>query len=264
MSRESAASHLVVLVHGLGQTEDSWRCPDRTDLVDHLAADPTLAPLLVRYNTGRSVVTNGQALADLLEVTVASWPVDVERITIIGHSLGGLVARSACLAATNDDHAWLYRVRDLITTGTPHTGAPAEKAANVAAWGLGIARVTRPLAAFTNRRSRGIKDLRFGAIHESDWGSIDPDALLRNAATSHRLPPTVAHHVIATTVAGAVESPAGWAIGDGMVRTASATAPRGTTPKSVSTTGGVAHGSIQRDERVVHRILDILGAGTAP
>ena len=74
--------HIVVLVHGLGQSESSWSIKDAPDLVDRLGADPALTPLLVRYNTGRSVESNGRDLAELLESTTASWPVAVERITM--------------------------------------------------------------------------------------------------------------------------------------------------------------------------------------
>ena len=37
-------------------------------------------PVYVRYNTGRRISENGRSLAELLEETVADWPVDVEEI----------------------------------------------------------------------------------------------------------------------------------------------------------------------------------------
>jgi pimeloyl-ACP methyl ester carboxylesterase len=252
--------HLVVLVHGLGQTEASWRNTNAPDLVDRIEADAASTPVLVRYNTGRSVAANGRDLAALLESTVATWPVDVERLTIIGHSLGGLVARSACLAGHDDGHDWPALLTDLITTGTPHTGAPAEKVANAAAWGLGFARVTRPLARFVNSRSRGIKDLRFGAVRDSDWGNTHPDALLLTTGADHRLPAHIAHHAFATTLTERVDGLPAWLLGDGMVRTRSATTPRGGTPSTLSVTGSVAHFSIQRDPAVVDAIMDIVRA----
>ena len=164
-----ATPHLVVLVHGLGQSEASWRTDATPDLVDRLSADPGTTTLLVRYNTGRPIAANGFDLAALVESIALEWPVPVERLTLVGHSLGGLVCRSACVAGQSAGHGWVDLVSEVIATGAPHKGAPAEKAAHVAAWALGIARVTRPLAGFLNRRSRGIKDLRFGTILDSDW-----------------------------------------------------------------------------------------------
>lgn len=259
VAQDGVTGHLVVLVHGLGQTEDSWRSNDAPDLVDHIGADHRLTPLLVRYNTGRSVPTNGRDLAATLESAVAAWPVDVTRVTIIGHSLGGLVARSACLVGQEEDHTWSRFVTDVITTGTPHTGAPAEKVANAAAWGLSFAKVTRPLAAFVNRRSRGIKDLRFGAIRDSDWGGNHPDALLRNTAAAHPFPSHIAHHAIATTVTDAIDGAPAWLLGDGMVRTSSATSLRGGKPDTATVKGGVAHFSIQRHPAVAATVMDIVG-----
>ncbi len=246
--------HIVVLVHGLGQSESSWSIEDAPDLVDLLGADPELTPLLVRYNTGRSVESNGRDLAELLESTTASWPVVVERITVVGHSLGGLVARSACVAAGDAGFTWLDLVGDLITTGAPHTGAPTEKAAHVAAWGLSFARTTRPLATFVNRRSRGIKDLRFGALRDSDWDG-DADALLRTTRTGHPLPAHITHHAIAATLTETVDGPTAWLVGDGMVRTRSATAPPGDAPANVMLTGSVGHFSMQRTEAVLDTIM---------
>ena len=260
---DGATGHIVVLIHGLGQTEASWRIDGAPDLVDRVDADGRLTPLLVRYNTGRSVAANGRDLAAALERAITTWPVAVEQLTIIGHSLGGLVGRSACVAGQHADHRWLGSVADLITTGTPHAGAPAEKAANLTAWGLAFSEVTRPLATFVNRRSRGIKDLRYGAIRDTDWGGNHPDALLRNATSAHELPSHISHHVIATTVTDSVESAPGWLLGDGMVRTHSATSLRGAVPATTTVRGGIAHSSIQRHGAIVDLLMDALEEAAA-
>lgn len=256
----TATGHVVVIVHGLGQRETSWHNGDRPGLVDRLGADSGSSPILVRYNSGRSIAANGEELAVRLESVVRSWPVPVERITLVGHSLGGLVCRSACVAGSAEGHEWIDLVGDLVTTGAPHNGAPAEKAANVAAWGLGIARTTRPLAAFLNRRSRGIKDLRFGAIVESDWEGDDRDALLRDTVADHHLPGHIVHHAIATTIAEETDGPLAWLMGDGMVRVRSATTPRGSEAVAVSVTGAVDHFAMQRNERVIDAIVRVVQA----
>jgi hypothetical protein len=102
-----------------------------------------------------------------------------------GALLGGLVARSACLAGAAAGQSWVGLVSDLVTLGTPHRGAPLEKLAHVAAWGLGLASETQPLAEWLDARSVGIKDLRIGAITQQDWEGIDPESLLWEAADPH-------------------------------------------------------------------------------
>jgi pimeloyl-ACP methyl ester carboxylesterase len=140
----------------------------------------------VRYNTGRHVSENGRSLADLLEALVAAWPVAVERIALVGHSMGGLVARSACHQAAERSDAWVGRVRHVVSLGTPHTGAPLAQAVHVAAAGLATVPETRAFSAFLRRRSAGIRDLRDGSLVDEDWRGRDPDAL--RAAACREIP----------------------------------------------------------------------------
>ncbi len=88
---------LVVFLHGLMETEFSWRLRSATSAPygRRLRDDLGFTPLELRYNTGRHISENGLALADLLERLVAQSPVEVERIALVGHWMGGLVARSA-------------------------------------------------------------------------------------------------------------------------------------------------------------------------
>ncbi|MFV1961403.1 MAG: esterase/lipase family protein [Acidimicrobiia bacterium] len=159
---------LVVLVHGLGETERCWQGRAAEDgseigLAGALASD-SFSPLLVRYNTGRHVSDNGVALAALLDEISRVWPVSVEEVALVGHSMGGLVARSAVYAGQEAGHGWVGVVRHVVALGSPHLGSPIEKGANIASWGLGLVPESRPLGEFLNHRSAGIKDLRFGAI----------------------------------------------------------------------------------------------------
>jgi pimeloyl-ACP methyl ester carboxylesterase len=181
-----ATPRLAVFVHGLCETEAAWRAPypggpQRPTYGDRLQAALGFTPVFVRYNTGLHVSDNGRTLAARLDQVVASWPIEVERIALIGHSMGGLVARSACHYGALEHRAWTSRVSHVICLGTPHLGAPLEKAANVAAWPLARLPETRPFADFfLNGRSAGIKDLRFGSCLEEDWCDCDPDEFLRD------------------------------------------------------------------------------------
>jgi pimeloyl-ACP methyl ester carboxylesterase len=144
---------LAIFVHGLFETEHAWRYGGGPRYGDRL---PGWTPVYVRYNTGRSVSENGRELADRIEALVAER--DVEEVALIGHSMGGLVACSACHAGGD----WSRLVSHVVTLGSPHTGAPLESAVHHAAEALGIMPESRAFASLLRRRSAGIRDLRRG------------------------------------------------------------------------------------------------------
>jgi pimeloyl-ACP methyl ester carboxylesterase len=223
----AASRRVAVFVHGLAGNETYWRLHAKryyrnphTTYGSRLEADLGYTPLYVRYNTGLHISDNGRRLARLLDRVVAEWPVPVEELALVGHSMGGLVMRSATHYGARLD--WTRRVRHLFFLGSPHLGAPLEKATNVTAWLLGLTDVTRPFAAVLNRRSAGIKDLRFGALRDEDWQGIDVDALLANRGSDVPLLDGAAHYCIAATVTRDPRHPVGVAVGDLLVREASA------------------------------------------
>ena len=234
----AATARLAVFVHGLVETERSWwlgaakhHGDRRTSYGTLLRRDLGHTPVWVRYNTGLRVSRNGRALADLLERLVAEWPLPVTDVVLVGHSMGGLVVRSAVHQAAHPDDGppatWLGLTRATVTLGTPHLGAPAEKAANVATHALGLVGETRPLAALLAMRSVGIKDLRYGNVVTADWDGHDPDALLRNTRTHVPLHDGVRHFAVVGTAFGPHDGPAGSLLGDLLVRPSSAVGDTG-------------------------------------
>lgn len=173
-----AGSGLCVFVPGLMSSEAVWGFPGEPDMNygSRLAADRAVTPLFLRYNSGRHISVNGQELAGLLDELVAAWPVPVEELTLVGHSMGGLVARSACHYGTLAHQPWVGRVRRLFLLGAPLTGVPLEKLVHIAACTLTTIwnPVTRIIGRFLNQRSAGIKDLRFGLLVDEDWSGRDP------------------------------------------------------------------------------------------
>jgi len=145
---EPRTPDVVVFVHGLGETELAWGAEPYGDRL------PGWTPVYVRYNTGRSIAENAAELGALIEAL--DW--DVERIALVGHSMGGLVARSACAGGGD----WTARVTHTISLGTPHDGAPLEQLVHRLTAILERAPETRPFARFFGRRSAGIRDLRRG------------------------------------------------------------------------------------------------------
>jgi pimeloyl-ACP methyl ester carboxylesterase len=223
------APRLVVFVHGLAGNERVWRFYSeehygnrRTTYGSLLERDLGYTPLYLRYNSGLHVSENAGLLAERMEELVRAWPVAVEEIVLVGHSMGGLVSRSACHQAGERGDRWVDSVRHIFCLGTPHLGAPLEKLGNVLGWALGAFDVTKPIGRIVNGRSVGIKDLRFGYLVEEDWRGRDADSLLDD--NRHDVPflDAAAHYFIAATVTRDPNHPLGFLIGDTLVRLPSA------------------------------------------
>jgi pimeloyl-ACP methyl ester carboxylesterase len=257
---------VVVLVHGLGRTESCWQAKGgQTGLWDLLAADPSRSTVMVRYNTGRHISENGADLARLLDQVWRSWPTPIESISLVGHSMGGLVIRSACHVGQAARQSWVETVDKVVTVGTPHLGAPLEKVANIVSWGLRATPESRPIAEFLDARSVGIKDLRFGAIIEEDWLGKEPDALLRNTVTN--IPPLegVDHHFAAAVVTSDPTHPVGALVGDLMVRAASGTGQgrgRRIEATDIRVLGGRRHFDLIHDAEVLDQVMTWLTNST--
>jgi len=223
----NAKSRLVVFVHGLCETDDAWKlgAVRHVPYGHRLEVELGYSPLYLRYNTGRHVSENGRELAGLLEGLIAAWPTRVDEVVLIGHSMGGLVARSACHYGAGSD--CVARVRHVITLGTPHHGTPLEQVTNAATVALARLPETRPFAKALNIRSSGIKDLRYGYLVDECWMDQDVDAYLHN--TSREIPflPTARHYFICATLTREADAAAARIIGDLLVLRPSAWAHPG-------------------------------------
>ena len=224
-----ATPRIVLFAHGPCETEQFWSLSSRrhygADHITHgsrLQQDLGYTAVYLRYNTGLRVSDNGRRLAQLLDELVAGWPVCVEEVALVGHSMGGLVVRSACHHAATGPHQWAPQVRHVFCLGTPHLGAPLEKGANVAAWLLTRFPETRPAARFLNLRSVGVKDLRFGALVDEDWRDADPDEFLRDRCTEVPFLPHATYYFIGATLTRDREHPLATIVGDLFVQFPSA------------------------------------------
>jgi hypothetical protein len=148
---------LVVLVHGSSMNDRQWLRAGH-DHGEALARDLDATAVYVHYNSGRRIDESGRELAARLDDLAAEWPVPIESITLVGHSMGGLVARSACFHGG----AWLDKVDALVTLGTPHHGAPLERIGHIVQQLGGFTKYSAPIAKLGNVRSAGVRDLRHG------------------------------------------------------------------------------------------------------
>jgi pimeloyl-ACP methyl ester carboxylesterase len=147
----------------------------------------------------------------------------VTRLTLIGHSMGGLVIRAASHRAQAADLPWLPLVHRIVYLGSPHLGAPLEIAA--AALGVALRKLpeTRPLATALASRSAGIKDLRYGDIRSEDWTEIaDVDAWRAEPLECVPLIDSATHYYIGATIGRRNDTVAARVLGDALVPWASA------------------------------------------
>jgi pimeloyl-ACP methyl ester carboxylesterase len=220
-----ATPRLVVFVHGLMSSEFAWRL-GAGELGEtygsRLARELGCTPVYLRYNSGRHVSENGRSLADLLAELHDAWPVEVEEIALVGHSMGGLVARSACHQAALEEASWVKRVRHVVSLGTPHMGAPLEQGAHYLSAALNRLPETRPFGAFLRRRSSGIRDLRQGSLVDEDWRDLDRDALRVVACQEVPLLEGATHCFVAATITRSESHPVARLIGDWLVLAPSA------------------------------------------
>ena len=208
---------LLVLVHGLAMNDRQWTRHGH-DHGQALARDAGFTPLYLHYNSGRHVSHNGREFAGLLEERVATWPVPVEELVIVGHSMGGLVARSACHIGAGQ--RWRRHLTTLVFLGTPHDGAPLERGGRLVDSVLGISPYAAPLARLGQTRSAGITDLRFGNVQDADWQ--DPRARQGDGRVATPLPAGVRTFLVAATTAASADGWRSATVGDGLVPLASA------------------------------------------
>jgi pimeloyl-ACP methyl ester carboxylesterase len=146
----AATPRLVVFLHVHSETEDLWG----DGLYGaRLCGELGYTPVFVRFNSGLPIASNGDLLAELLSELERVWPVPVTEIALIGHSMGGLVAQSACAAGAP-------KVRHVVSLGAPYTGSWLERAAHRAQRQLARLPETRGLADALGTRSEGIRDMR--------------------------------------------------------------------------------------------------------
>jgi pimeloyl-ACP methyl ester carboxylesterase len=253
---EPATPRLAVFVHGLFETELAWGYGGGPRYGERLAEEHGYTPVYVRYNSGRHISENGRSLAALLDELVADWPVAVEEIILVGHSMGGLVARSACHVGGD----WAGRVRHVVSLGSPHTGAPLESAVHYAAAALGVMPESRPFAGFLRRRSAGIRDMRTGSLVDEDWQGRDPEALRAAACQEVPLLDGAVHCFVAATVTREASHPVARMLGDWLVLEASASHRA----QETLHVGGAHHLALLNHPAVYERLSEWLARAPRP
>jgi pimeloyl-ACP methyl ester carboxylesterase len=211
---------ILVLIHGLCMNDRQWRTTRDGRVVDHgedLAAALGCSPISVRYNSGLHISDNGRDLSAKLEQLVTRWPVPVEELSVVAHSMGGLLIRSAHHAATQEKLRWPDTLKNIVFLGTPHQGAPLEQAGNWVDTILASTPYTAPFAKLGHLRSPGITDLRYGSLVAEDRQDCDRFEQAPDLREVVPLPEGVACFAVAATTASEPGFLANRMIGDGLV-----------------------------------------------
>ncbi len=247
---------LCILVHGLGCHEGVWafrqigQDPEDRSYGTLLQAECGYTPFYLRYNSGLHISQNGRSLARLLDQLLDNYPLPVEEILLIGHSMGGLVLRSACHYGAEADAAWTAKVTRVVYLGTPHDGAYLEQLGHATAAILQAVPhpVTRLVGRIANLRSQGIQDLRYGSLVDEDWaGGVtgighDPRQPIPWLTTAR-------HYLAVGTLAEDPESSVNALLGDALVWASHAHGP------SWREQGAHADDHVQRFPQVHHLAL---------
>lgn len=173
LQTQKLSGRIILLCHGLCMSHLSWHPEKHNSLGQTIArSQPNSTVLYLDYNTGRRISRSGRRLSNLLQDVVDNNP-DISQIDMIGHSMGGLVSRSALFYAKQDRQDWMKRVGNLITLGTPHHGALLERIGVMVQDIIGKVPFAGSLAHLADMRSAGIIDLRHGSIRDADWKSLE-------------------------------------------------------------------------------------------
>lgn len=224
---------LLIMVHGLCMNDVQWRQGEH-DHGYHLANDLSCTTVYLHYNTGRHICQNGIKLNALLGKLASQFHALQSQhslaISVVAHSMGGLVTRSALYyakaaipeaaaktEAAEESIQWAEYLQKIVFLGTPHHGAPLEKAGNWVDLFLGMHHFTAPLTRITQIRSAGIADLRHGYIVESDTHSERRFDFVSDRRKPIPLPDGVACFAIATTSSASPNAINKHLVGDGLV-----------------------------------------------
>lgn len=253
----SPSPHVVVFVHGLMCTEAIWNFPGTSSgYPEMLERDRGVTSFAVRYNTGLPIPENGESFDALLGGLVAVYPAPITTLSIVGYSMGGLVARAAFhTAASAGESPWLPRVVRAIYVGTPHRGAPLERVGRAVAKLLEAIPdpVTRLVGELAELRSAGVKDLGDADLRPEDRAKTS----LRLTSAEHPVPllDGLAHHLVVGTLTRDGSFPE--LFGDAIVPVSSASFTGAKGPiASVRVCPGLSHTDLPRHPSVYDALLE--------
>lgn len=197
---------LIIMAHGLMNDESIWQS-NPEDIVQRMGSfienQKKANILYIRYNTGRHISQNGKDLSRLIQRLIDHYRNEIKELILIGHSMGGLVLRSACNYCRSLEHQWVLLLKKVFLIGVPNEGSYLARVAYMTQYFL---RKVDPsenssYAKFFDIRSNGIKDLSFGFLIDEDWQNPDYEYAKEMKASKVYPVQNVEYYLIAGTVA---------------------------------------------------------------
>ncbi len=216
----AATGKVLLLIHGLCMNDLQWRTQQDETVHDHgeaLATALDYTPVYLRYNSGLHTSINGQELSTQLEQLITQWPVPIDELAIVAHSMGGLLTRSAVHYARKENLYWPDHLKNIIFLGTPHHGTPLEQAGNWLDVIIGSTPYSAPFTRLVQLRSAGITDLRHGHVLDEDWQDQDRFKRKPDSREAVPLPAGITCYTVAATTAAKRSLLTDRLVGDGLV-----------------------------------------------
>jgi len=259
---------ILLMIHGLCMNDLQWQTSGQQHSVNHgeAVADALgYTPLYLRYNSGLHISQNGRELSIKLEQLLTNWAQVPESLSVIAHSMGGLLIRSAVHYAQQQKMHWPKVLKNIVFLGTPHHGAPLEQIGNWVDIILGSTPYTAPFVKLSQMRSVGITDLRYGAVIDEHWHENSKANSESNADHHLPLPHSVACYCIAATTASKRSNLSERVIGDGLVPVQSALGQHKNPSRHLQfkkssqwVAYGVNHMELLNQVQISHRIIQWL------
>jgi len=264
-SGQVLSGKVCIFVHGLCDSESTWQFSKETSQSygSLLEEDFGYSPLHIRYNSGLHISTNGKLLDELIQELIEDADTPIKEIIFVGHSMGGLVVRSACHYGTKQNNSWVDLVSKTFLLGTPHQGSDIEKLGHLTSTILKTVPnlVTKGIAAIGNKRSAGIKDLRFGYLVDEDWKDKDQNRFWQSQKNHIPLLDHVEYYLIAGSLAKESKNILAEYFGDGLVNSKSVSGQSFIKSKSIDfpsdhfkTFKGISHSQLTKDREVYDQI----------
>ena len=220
-SYPSINGKILLMIHGSCMNDAQWTRKNHNH-EKILSKELNKTPVYLNYNSGKHISTNGQNLNDSLEELLKNWPVPVEELFIVAHSMGGLIARSALYYGQQEQKNWTNQLKKVVFLGTPHHGSHVERTGNYLDVILEAIPYAKPFARLGKIRSAGVTDLRYGNLVDEDWQGNDRFELKSDQRQTIQLPAEIEFYSIAGVAGKKTESKAAQILGDNLVDVKSA------------------------------------------
>lgn len=207
---------ILLMIHGSCMNDIQWTRKEHNH-GKKMAKELDKTPIFLHYNSGLHISTNGKIFNELLDELVLNWPVPITEITILAHSMGGLITRSALYYGDESKNKWTKHLKKVFFLGTPHHGSPLERAGNYLDAVLEAVPYAKPFARLGKIRSAGVTDLRYGNLLDEDWQHKDRFEMYGDERQFVPLPEDVACYSIAAVIGKALNSNASQLMGDNMI-----------------------------------------------